>query len=70
VSALHDGGDVEARVRRLVGSTAEVSRPAAGTSAAMAAVVAAGVILAVAGQSLPAVHGMIEAAVRLLALAG
>jgi Zn-dependent protease with chaperone function len=70
VSALHDGGDVESRVRRLVGSAAEVPRPAAGTSAAVAGLVAAGVILAVAGQSLPAVHGMIEAAVRLLALAG
>ena len=69
VSALHDGGDVEARVRRLVGSAAEDARPASGRPAAIAGLVAAGAVLAAASQSLPAVHGAIEAAVRLLDLA-
>jgi Zn-dependent protease with chaperone function len=71
LSALHDGGDVEARVRRLVAiASDEGSRPAAGSGPAIAAMVTAALIIAAAAPALPAVHGVVEAFVRLLGLAG
>ena len=57
MSALHDGGDVEARVRRLVGSAGHaIGRPARATSAAALGVLAAAALVAVSGWALPAVH--------------
>src|SRR5205823_1755457 len=76
ISALHDGGDVEARVRRLVtaagverasgtgGADEGASRlsraPARIAALAFAATLAAGIV-----ASLPAVHSAVEIAVRL-----
>jgi Zn-dependent protease with chaperone function len=68
VSALHDGSDVDVRVRRLVayaggGGEAVTGRGwAAGICSAVMA--AAGITLAL--QALPAVHALIEVAARLL----
>ena len=72
MSALHDGGDVEARVRRLLGSAGHaLGRPAAhATSAAALGVLAAAALVAVSGWALPAVHTVLEAAVRVLGLLG
>ena len=71
MSALHDGGDVEARVRRLVGSAgAGIGRPASATSAAIGVVLAAAAMVTLYSSALPAVHAAIEAAVRLLGLLG
>jgi hypothetical protein len=67
VSALHDGGDVAARVRQLVAdpvpSASPAPRKAMGTVAAAAW---AAVALTLAAQTLPAVHELIEVAARLL----
>lgn len=67
VSALHDGGEVDARVRRLVayeggGRAATGHAWAAGIGAAVMAAV--GITLAI--HALPAVHALIEVAARLL----
>jgi beta-lactamase regulating signal transducer with metallopeptidase domain len=68
VSALHDGGDVEARVRHLVkgadGSVEPPARARAVVVLASAALGGSGVVLAT--QALPAVHELIEVAARLL----
>jgi len=74
ISALHDGGDVEARVRRLVRAAgAEGSRsgrrgttPAIGRATAwIAALAGVATLGAVAVAALPAVHSLMEMAVRL-----
>jgi Peptidase family M48 len=68
VSALHDGGDVDDRVRRLVAS-GDVEAPGSGirpgAALALGAVLLAGGAAA-AIQALPAAHALIEAAARLL----
>jgi len=68
VSALHDGGDVEARVRHLVadaeGTVEASARERAALLLAAAALGAAGTLLAT--RALPAVHETIELAVRWL----
>jgi bla regulator protein blaR1 len=67
VSALHDGGDLEARVRRLVAGD-DLPRHGA-TGGAKGALIAAAVATAgIAGAvyALPAVHALIEVAARLL----
>lgn len=67
VSALHDGGDVEARVKRLLdGVPADDGSTRGGTGARIAGVTLASLGLAVVGYGLPAVHGLIEVAARLL----
>lgn len=68
VSALHDGGDVDVRVRRLVAVAADTTAvpPAAGTMALRAGVVLGAASLTLASQAWPAVHGLIEVAARLL----
>ncbi len=68
VSALHDGGDVDVRVRRLVAVATDTSAvpPAAGTMALRAGVVLGAASLTLASQAWPAVHGLIEVAARLL----
>jgi Zn-dependent protease with chaperone function len=68
VSALHDGGNVEARVRHLVaGNRAAVAAPARGRMAVLLAGAALGASgLALATRALPAVHELIEVAARLL----
>ena len=67
VSALHDGGDVAARVRQLVAdpvpSPSPAPRRAMGTVAAAAL---AALALTLAAQTLPAVHELIEIGARLL----
>jgi Zn-dependent protease with chaperone function len=68
VSALHDGGDVETRVRHLVkGADGTVEPPARQRAVVLLAGAALGASgLALATQALPAVHELIEAAARLL----
>jgi len=68
VSALHDGGDVDVRVRRLLAVAADTTAgPTAGGTIAMRAGVALGAAsLALASQAWPTVHGLIEVAARLL----
>ena len=68
VSALHDGGDVDVRVRRLVAVAADTSAvpTAAGTMALRAGVVLGAASLTLGSQAWPAVHGLIEVAARLL----
>ena len=64
VSALHDGGDVESRVRRLLaGPDEETAARARVTWPLWAGVAAVAVVL---GTALPAVHQVIELAARLL----
>jgi hypothetical protein len=68
VSTLHDGGDVDVRVRRLV-AVAEgmTAGPAAGGKIVMRSGVVLGAVgLTLASQAWPAVHGLIEVAARLL----
>jgi Zn-dependent protease with chaperone function len=68
VSALHDGGDVAARVRHLItetaGRPAEAARPA--TLRILGGAALATLAIAAATQAWPAVHEMIEVAARLL----
>jgi Zn-dependent protease with chaperone function len=67
VSALHDGGDVAARVRQLVADPVPSARPAPGKAMrTLAAAALAGLALTLAAQTLPAVHELIEVAARLL----
>lgn len=68
VSALHDGGDVDVRVRRLLAVAADTSTvpTTAGTMALRAGVVLGAASLTLASQAWPAVHGLIEVAARLL----
>jgi Zn-dependent protease with chaperone function len=68
VSALHDGGDVDMRVRRLVAvATDTVAVPnAAGAMALRAGLVLGAASFTLASQAWPAVHGLIEVAARLL----
>jgi hypothetical protein len=71
MSALHDGGDVEARVRRLIRGAGEGRRrPSSAISVATFGVLAAAVAATLFGSALPAVHVVIEAGVRLLGLLG
>jgi Zn-dependent protease with chaperone function len=67
VSALHDGGEVEARVRRLIAASGP-DRASHGTGwarwAAATAVLAFG--LTFVGHALPAVHRLIEVVARLV----
>ena len=67
VSALHDGGDVAARVRQLIADPA-ASPPAPRRKAmgTLAAAALAALALTVAAQTLPVVHELIEVAARLL----
>jgi peptidase M48-like protein len=69
VSALHDGGDVAARVRALLSADAEGTRSSHGAGAAPRALTAALVVavsLLAASQAWPAVHRLLEAAALLL----
>lgn len=67
VSALHDGGDVAARVRQLVADPVPSARPAPRQATrTLAAAALAGLALTLAAQTLPAVHDLIEVAARLL----
>jgi Zn-dependent protease with chaperone function len=68
VSGLHDGGDVDVRVRRLVAPAEDpTAGPAAGGKIVMRAALVLGVVgLTLASQAWPAVHRLIEVAARLL----
>lgn len=66
MSALHDGGDVDQRVRRLVAMEGRLTRPARGSRAWMLTLAAAPVAAALLAYGLPAVHQVIETAARLL----
>jgi len=67
VSALHDGGDVAARVRHLVADPSPSEDPAPRTALRIVTGMAlATLALAAATQAWPAVHEMIEVAARLL----
>ena len=67
VSALHDGGDVAARVRHLIADPSPSEDPAPRRALRIATGVAlATLALAAATQAWPAVHEMIEVAARLL----
>jgi Zn-dependent protease with chaperone function len=72
ISALHDGGDVEARVRWLVnaadGEAAGSEAPARAHATGPALLLGLPIVAAVAilaAQALPAVHRLVEVAVRL-----
>jgi len=69
ISALHDGGDVEARVRWLLTAGAEgggAGRGSVSRAALLTGLLAAGAGLAAAAAfALPAVHRLVETAVRL-----
>lgn len=72
VSALHEGGDVETRVRWLLGRSGRerpraAGRPRLGIARACACVATLGVAAAVIARSLPAVHRLVESVARLLA---
>jgi hypothetical protein len=67
VSALHDGGDVAARVRHLVADPCPTEDAAPGTAMRiLTGAILAALGLAAAAQAWPAVHEMIEVAARLL----
>lgn len=68
VSALHDGGDVDARVRHLIADPDRAAEgPRRGTAVVLLAGAGAGAfVLALAIQSWPLVHEIIEVAARLL----
>jgi Peptidase family M48 len=65
ISALHDGGDVDQRVRRLVAMDEGSTRPA-GPRAWMILLGAAPLAATLLAYGLPAVHQLIETAARLL----
>jgi Zn-dependent protease with chaperone function len=67
VSALHDGGDVAARVRQLIADPVPPPGPAPRTAmGTLAAAALAALGLTVAALTLPVVHELIEVAARLL----
>ena len=68
VSALHDGGDVDARVRHLIADPDHAAEgPRRGKAFVILARAVAGALgLALAAQSWPVVHEIIEVAARLL----
>jgi Zn-dependent protease with chaperone function len=66
-SALHDGGDVAARVQHLLADAGRPEGAAPGKAIGIAAGLAvAAFLLALGGQALPGVHALIEVAARLL----
>jgi hypothetical protein len=66
LSALHDGGDVRARVERLFGPAARSAPAASGARAAVGVAVLSAAGAALAASTLPAVHAAIETTARLL----